>query len=144
MGIGRKDAVRANEFEKSHCEMGGKNCVIVDTATPTWMKPWRDAWLRHSDIRDKVQRVSRLIVLEDNYAQFMQRFIAAAASMRVGPAHEPGNVIGPVISRDAQQRILKMIEAGKKEATLGVAGTRSPNNPDACYVPPTIFTDVQA
>jgi RHH-type transcriptional regulator, proline utilization regulon repressor / proline dehydrogenase / delta 1-pyrroline-5-carboxylate dehydrogenase len=129
-------------LKKVVVEMGGKNCVIVD----------RDADMDEAVAGclasafgyqgQKCSALSRLIVLEDNYTPFLQRFIAAAASMRAGPAHEPGNVIGPVISRDAQQRILKMIEAGKKEATLAWQG-EVPHNPDACYVPPTIFTDVR-
>jgi RHH-type proline utilization regulon transcriptional repressor/proline dehydrogenase/delta 1-pyrroline-5-carboxylate dehydrogenase len=36
-----------------------------------------------------------------------------------------------------------MIEAGKKEAKLAWQGA-VPNEPNACYVPPTIFTDVPA
>jgi RHH-type proline utilization regulon transcriptional repressor/proline dehydrogenase/delta 1-pyrroline-5-carboxylate dehydrogenase len=67
--------------------------------------------------------------------------IAAAASLRVGPAEVPGNIIGPVISRDAQQRISGMIEIGKKEAKLSWQGS-VPDDANACYVPPTIFTDV--
>jgi RHH-type proline utilization regulon transcriptional repressor/proline dehydrogenase/delta 1-pyrroline-5-carboxylate dehydrogenase len=47
-----------------------------------------------------------------------------------------------VINRDAQQRILGIIEAGKKEATLAWQGSAS-NDSQACYVPPTIFTNVR-
>ena len=52
----------------------------------------------------KCSALSRLIVLADNYDKFLERLIAAAASLRVGPAEIPGNIIGPVINRDAQQR----------------------------------------
>src|SRR5260370_30308723 len=78
-------------------EMGGKNCVIVDS----------DADLDEAVIGciasafgyqgQKCSALSRLIVVEDNYDKFMERLIAAAASMRVGPAEVPGNVLGPVI-----------------------------------------------
>ena len=53
----------------------------------------------------------------------------------------PGNLVGPVISRDAQQRILGIIKEGAKEAKLAWQG-RDPDDPNACYVPPTIFMDV--
>src|SRR5207247_8188458 len=36
---------------------------------------------------------------------------------------------------------LSIIEAGKKEATLAWQGS-VPNEPTACYVPPTLFTNV--
>jgi RHH-type transcriptional regulator, proline utilization regulon repressor / proline dehydrogenase / delta 1-pyrroline-5-carboxylate dehydrogenase len=128
-------------LKKVVCEMGGKNCVIVDG----------DADLDEAVVGcissafgyqgQKCSALSRLIVLADNYDKFMERFISAANSVRVGPAELPGNVIGPVISRDAQQRILAVIEASRKDATLVWQG-RVPNDPNACYVPPTIFTDV--
>jgi RHH-type proline utilization regulon transcriptional repressor/proline dehydrogenase/delta 1-pyrroline-5-carboxylate dehydrogenase len=89
----------------------------------------------------KCSALSRLIVLAENYDKFVERLIAATASLRAGPAEEPGTVIGPVIDRAAQQRILAVIEAGKKEARLAWQG-RVPDDPNACYVPPTIFTGV--
>ncbi|HEY1789072.1 MAG TPA: proline dehydrogenase family protein [Verrucomicrobiae bacterium] len=128
-------------LKKVICEMGGKNCVIVDSDADMDEAVSGCLASAFGYQGQKCSALSRLIVLEDNYTTFLQRFIAAAASMRVGPAEEPGNLIGPVISRDAQQRILKMIEAGKKEATLAWQG-QVPDNADACYVPPTIFTDV--
>jgi RHH-type proline utilization regulon transcriptional repressor/proline dehydrogenase/delta 1-pyrroline-5-carboxylate dehydrogenase len=128
-------------LKKVVCEMGGKNCLIVDS----------DADLDEAVVGcinsafgyqgQKCSALSRLLVLEDNYARFMERLVAAAGSLRVGPADAPGNIIGPVISRDAQQRILSIIEAGKQEATLAWQG-QVPADPNACYVPPTIFTDV--
>jgi RHH-type proline utilization regulon transcriptional repressor/proline dehydrogenase/delta 1-pyrroline-5-carboxylate dehydrogenase len=128
-------------LKKVVCEMGGKNCVIVDSDADMDEAVSGCLASAFGYQGQKCSALSRLIVLEDNYTAFLQRFIAAAASMRVGPPHEPGNLIGPVISRDAQQRILKMIEVGKKEATLAWQG-QVPENPEACYVPPSIFTEV--
>src|SRR5207244_8671159 len=91
----------------------------------------------------KCSALSRLIVLADNYEKFLERLIAAAASLPIGPPDHPGNILGPVINSEAQQRILSINEAGKKEATLAWQGM-VPNDPNACYVPPTIFTDVSA
>lgn len=137
---GRTPAGQAN-LKKVVCEMGGKNCVIVDS----------DADLDEAVVGciasafgyqgQKCSALSRLIVLADNYDKFVERLVSAAASLPVGPAEQPGNIIGPVIARDAQQRILGIIEAGKKEAKLAWQGS-VPNDPNACYVPPTIFTEV--
>jgi RHH-type proline utilization regulon transcriptional repressor/proline dehydrogenase/delta 1-pyrroline-5-carboxylate dehydrogenase len=137
---GRTPPGQAN-LKKVVCEMGGKNCIIVDS----------DADMDEAVVGciasafgyqgQKCSALSRLIVLADNYDKFLERLIAAAGSLPVGPAEQPGTVIGPVISRDAQQRILSIIETGKKEAKLAWQGS-VPNDPNACYVPPTIFTDV--
>ncbi len=128
-------------LKKVVCEMGGKNCVVVDS----------DADLDEAVVNciasafgyqgQKCSALSRLIVLEANYDRFMERFIGAATSLRVGPAELPGNIVGPVINKDAQQRILGVIEAGKQEAKLTWQGT-VPGDAAACYVPPTIFTEV--
>jgi RHH-type proline utilization regulon transcriptional repressor/proline dehydrogenase/delta 1-pyrroline-5-carboxylate dehydrogenase len=130
-----------SSLKKVVCEMGGKNAIIVDD----------DADLDEAVLGvissafgyqgQKCSALSRLIVLAGAYDRFLERLIAAASSLRVGPAEEPGNVIGPVISREAQNRILSVIEAGKKEATLAWQG-KVPQEPNACYVPPTIFTNV--
>lgn len=128
-------------LKKVICEMGGKNALIVDS----------DADLDEAVIGcvasafgyqgQKCSALSRLIVLADNHDKFVERFIAATDSLRVGPAEQPGTAIGPVINRDAQQRILQIIETGKREAKLAWQG-RVPDDSNACYVPPTIFTDV--
>jgi len=137
---GRTAPGQAN-LKKVVCEMGGKNCVIVDS----------DADMDEAVVGciasafgyqgQKCSALSRLIVLEDNYDKFVERLIAAAGSLPIGPGEQAGNVIGPVIARDAEQRILGIIEAGKKEAKLAWQGT-VPNDANACYVPPTIFTEV--
>lgn len=138
---GRTRPGQAN-LKKVVCEMGGKNCLIVDSDADMDEAVAGCISSAFGYQGQKCSALSRLVVLADNYDAFMQRFIAAAASMRAGPGEVPGNLVGPVISRDAQQRILKMIEAGKTEAKLAWQG-KVPNKPNACYVPPTIFTDVK-
>src|SRR5260370_32809074 len=128
-------------LKKVVCEMGGKNCVIVDS----------DADLDEAVVGcvasafgyqgQKCSALSRLVVLEDNYDKFMARFIAAVASLPVGPAELPGSVFGPVISREAQQRILATIAAGKKKARVAWPGPRTTDRNDF-HVPPAIFTAV--
>jgi len=89
----------------------------------------------------KCSALSRLIVLADNYDRFVERLIEACASLRVGPPEMAGNVIGPVIDRTSQKRILEIIEQGKKEARLAWQAP-APAAAKGCYVPLTIFTDV--
>jgi RHH-type transcriptional regulator, proline utilization regulon repressor / proline dehydrogenase / delta 1-pyrroline-5-carboxylate dehydrogenase len=128
-------------LKKVVCEMGGKNCIIVDSDADLDEAVAGCITSAFGYQGQKCSALSRLVVLADNYDRFLDRLIAAAASMRVGPAEVPGNIIGPVISREAQQRILAVIEAGKNEAHLAWQGV-VPTDANACYVPPTIFTDV--
>ena len=137
---GRTAAGQAS-LKKVVCEMGGKNCIIVDSDADLDEAVAGCIASAFGYQGQKCSALSRLVVLADNYNRFLDRLIAAAASLRVGPAETPGNIIGPVINREAQQRILGVIEAGKQEATLAWQGAL-PEDPNACYVPPAIFTDV--
>jgi len=130
-------------LKKVICEMGGKNCLIVDSDADLDEAVIGAVHSAFGYLGQKCSALSRLVVLEDNYTRFVNRLLAATASLRVGPAEEPGTMIGPVIDRGAQQRILGLIEAGRRDATLAWQG-RVPDDPEACYVPPTIFTDVPA
>jgi RHH-type proline utilization regulon transcriptional repressor/proline dehydrogenase/delta 1-pyrroline-5-carboxylate dehydrogenase len=123
--------------------MGGKNCLIIDNDADMDEAVTGCIASAFGYQGQKCSALSRLIVLADNYDKFLERLVAAAASLRVGPAETPGTVIGPVISRDAQQRILGIIDGGKKEARLAWQGN-VPQEPEACYVPPTIFAEVPA
>ncbi len=92
---GRTVPSQAN-LKKVICEMGGKNCVIIDS----------DADLDEAVVGciasafgyqgQKCSALSRLVVLADNYDKFIDRLIAAAASLRVGPAEEPGAILVPL------------------------------------------------
>jgi RHH-type proline utilization regulon transcriptional repressor/proline dehydrogenase/delta 1-pyrroline-5-carboxylate dehydrogenase len=137
---GRTPPGQAN-LKKVVCEMGGKNCVIVDSDADMDEAVTGCIQAAFGYQGQKCSALSRLVVLEDNWDRFVERLIAAAGSMTIGPAENPANFVGPVIGRDAQQKILGIIEAGKKEARLAWQGL-APNEPDACYVPPAIFTDV--
>ena len=137
---GRTTATQPN-LKKVVCEMGGKNCIIVDSDADLDEAVAGCIASAFGYQGQKCSALSRLVVLADNYDRFLERLIAAAASLRVGPADVPGTLIGPVINREAQQRIRAVIEAGKQEATLAWLGT-VPTDPNACYVPPAIFTGV--
>jgi RHH-type proline utilization regulon transcriptional repressor/proline dehydrogenase/delta 1-pyrroline-5-carboxylate dehydrogenase len=128
-------------LKKVVCEMGGKNALMIDSDADLDEAVAGTIQSAFGYNGQKCSALSRLIVLADNYDKFVERLIAAAASLRIGPGEQPGNIIGPVIDRVSQKRILAMIETGKTEARLAWQG-QVPNAPEACYVPPTIFTDV--
>src|SRR5205085_8009991 len=108
-------ATGQSHLKKVICEMGGKNGIIVasDADLDEAVAGCISSAFGYQG--QKCSALSRLIVLADNYDKFVERLIAAAASLPIGPAEEAGTIIGPVISRDARQRILAMIEAGKAE-----------------------------
>jgi RHH-type transcriptional regulator, proline utilization regulon repressor / proline dehydrogenase / delta 1-pyrroline-5-carboxylate dehydrogenase len=128
------------ELKRVVCEMGGKNAVIVDSDADLDEAIVDSIYSAFGYQGQKCSALSRLIVLEENYDRVIKRLVEAAASLRVGNPEEPGIMVGPVIDETAYQRMLEIIEAGKKEATLAFQGSVPP---EGFFVPPTIFTGVK-
>src|SRR4029079_15011544 len=96
--------------------MGGKNAIIIDADADLdeAVKGVVDSAFGYGG--QKCSAGSRAIVLEGIYDQFLNRLVEATRSLTVAPADDPGCSVGPVIDCEARDRILRMIELGKKEA----------------------------
>ncbi len=129
------------ELKRVVCEMGGKNAIIVDSDADLDETIVDSIYSAFGYQGQKCSALSRLIVLEENYERVIERLLAAAESLRIGNPENPGITVGPVIDERAYKRILEMIEAGKKEATLAYQAKDVPN--EGYFIPPTIFTDVK-
>jgi RHH-type transcriptional regulator, proline utilization regulon repressor / proline dehydrogenase / delta 1-pyrroline-5-carboxylate dehydrogenase len=136
---GRTAPGQAN-LKKVVCEMGGKNALVIDNDADLDEAIPAALYSAFGFSGQKCSALSRLIVLDDVYDHFVERFVAAAAAFPVGDPAKPGTVIGPVIDADAQKKILGLIEQGRKEARLAWQG-KAPA--EGWFVPPTIFTDVK-
>jgi acyl-CoA reductase-like NAD-dependent aldehyde dehydrogenase len=89
---------------------------------------------------------TRAIVASSVHDKFVERLIERASTIRVGDPLDPATDFGPVISAEAQTRILRYIETGQAEgATLAYGGGRpaGPQFERGFWVEPTIFTDVR-
>jgi acyl-CoA reductase-like NAD-dependent aldehyde dehydrogenase len=88
---------------------------------------------------------TRIIVADAIHDAFVERLIERASTISIGDPLDPATDFGPVISAEAQDRILGYIETGQKEgATLAYGGGRpaGPQFERGFWVEPTIFTDV--
>jgi RHH-type transcriptional regulator, proline utilization regulon repressor / proline dehydrogenase / delta 1-pyrroline-5-carboxylate dehydrogenase len=127
-------------LKKVVCEMGGKNALIIDNDADLDEAIPAALYSAFGFSGQKCSALSRLIVLDDVYESFVERFVAACGALPVGDPSLPGTVVGPVIDADAQKKILGLIDQGKKEAKLAFQGT-APG--DAYFVPPTVFANVK-
>jgi acyl-CoA reductase-like NAD-dependent aldehyde dehydrogenase len=87
---------------------------------------------------------SRLLVERPIYKEFIERFIADGQHAYVpGDPLDPGTNMGPLVTHEDQQRVLKLIDAGKQEgAKLEFGGNAPAGLEDGAYVAPTLFSDV--
>jgi gamma-glutamyl-gamma-aminobutyraldehyde dehydrogenase len=88
---------------------------------------------------------SRLLVERPIYDEFIERFVGDGQDAYVpGDPLNPSTNMGPLVDRDAQQRVLRMIEGGKREgATLHFGGDAPAGLEKGAYVNPTLFGDVR-
>jgi RHH-type proline utilization regulon transcriptional repressor/proline dehydrogenase/delta 1-pyrroline-5-carboxylate dehydrogenase len=129
------------KVKKVISEMGGKNAIIIDEdadldeAVPAVLQS------AFGFQGQKCSACSRVIVLENVYERFAKRLLSAARSLKIGPAEDPGNFMGPVVDGRARDNILAYIEIGKNEAEL-LYSSEAPG--EGFFVPITIFGDVQS
>jgi acyl-CoA reductase-like NAD-dependent aldehyde dehydrogenase len=88
---------------------------------------------------------SRLLVERPIYNEFIERFIAEGQNAyQPGDPLDPDTNMGPLVDRDSQQRVLRMIENGRREgARLHFGGDAPAGLQQGAYVNPTLFGDVR-
>jgi len=77
--------------------------------------------------------------------QWLPELKSLAQKLKVNAGSEPGTDVGPLISRQARQRVLSLIESGVKEgATLELDGrdVQVPGFEEGNFVGPTLFSGV--
>jgi 1-pyrroline-5-carboxylate dehydrogenase len=148
----RDVGLRINELAAKHqpgqvwikrviAEMGGKDAIIVDGDAEV------DAAVNGVLVSafgyqgQKCSACSRAIVDARVYDEFVEKLAAKAKAVKMGPADDPANYMGPVISSGARKTILQYIETGRKEGRL-IAGGDAPPEEKGYFVPPTVFADV--
>ena len=87
---------------------------------------------------------TRMLVERSRYARAVEEAAEVAASIKVGPAHEEGRHIGPVVNEAQFDKIQGLIQQGIDEgARLVAGGTGRPEGFNrGFFVRPTVFADV--
>ena len=127
-------------LKKVVCEMGGKNALVIDNDADLDEAIPAALYSAFGFSGQKCSALSRLIVLDEVYDHFLERFVSACDSFPVGDPAKPGTMVGPVIDADAQKKILGLIEQGKKESKLAFQG-KAPA--EGYFVPPTVFVNMK-
>ena len=136
--------IRQKMVKRVVTEMGGKNAIIVDDDADLDEAVLGVIHSAFNYAGQKCSACSRVIVVESIHDVFVSRLVEATKSLKIGPAEDPGTIVGPVIDQDARQRIQEYIEIGKEEATLALACDTSELDEEGYYVGPHIFIDVDS
>jgi len=139
--LARKTPPGAASVKTIIAEMGGKNAVIVDADADLDEVVVHILQSAFSYQGQKCSACSRVIVLKDTYEKLVARLKAAAESIQLSPAEDPGSFMGAVIDAVAQEKIEQYAEIGKKEGTLLLE--RAVPGAPGFFVPLRIFTDIR-
>jgi aminomuconate-semialdehyde/2-hydroxymuconate-6-semialdehyde dehydrogenase len=125
-------------------ECGGKNAGIVfadcdmDKAIEGSM---RSAFANCGQV---CLGTERIYVERSIFDEFVARMKAGAESLKLGHPNDPETNMGPLISKEHQEKVLSYLELAEKEGATVVTGGSKADMPDAlaggCWVRPTIWT----
>lgn len=142
--VGRSiGAAAAKNFASTTLELGGKGAVILFDDIDLERAVNGAAFAAFIAAGQTCVCGSRIIVQRSMYPQFLEKFRAKAASIRVGDPADPATQLGPVISERSRRRILAMFDratsAGAKILTGGKAPTAGV--PSGFFIEPTVLYD---
>jgi 1-pyrroline dehydrogenase len=132
----------ADTLKRVHLELGGKAPVVVfDDADPAAVAEGikiAGYWNSGQDCT----AASRVMAGPGIYDRLLEELVPAVESLKVGDPAEGDEIeMGPVISKDQQERVLGFLERaeGSKATILTGGGT---NGGHGFFVKPTVVTDV--
>jgi RHH-type transcriptional regulator, proline utilization regulon repressor / proline dehydrogenase / delta 1-pyrroline-5-carboxylate dehydrogenase len=124
-------------------EMGGKNCVIVDSdadlddAVPAIVA----SAFKYAG--QKCSAASRVLVHEAIADTLVERLAGAVDLLVVGQAEDFASDVPPVIERTAQERVLGYVARAAREGRLAAHRTDAVPD-DGWFCPPTVAADLPA
>lgn len=137
--VGRSIAAKAGAHLKKCCvELGGKDSMIVlddaDMERATQAANF-GSFMHQGQI---CMSVEKILVQETVFAEFLEKFVARAAKLKVGDTADKSNVIGPLINDRQVARVRAQLEDAIAKGAKVVLGGGIRGR----FVEPTILTNV--
>jgi len=134
----------AGNLKKVSLELGGKspNIVFADADLEAALKGvFMGIFFCQGEI---CSAGSRLFVEETIYGKFVAQLADMAKSVRLGHGLDPETKMGPLVSRDQQQRVLDYVRIGQEANASVAAGGKAPDGllSGGYFVEPTVFAGV--
>ncbi|MER3557044.1 MAG: L-glutamate gamma-semialdehyde dehydrogenase [Thermus sp.] len=120
-------------------ELGGKDAILVDETAEFDLAAEGVIVSAYGFQGQKCSAASRLILTEKAYEPVLERVLARAEKLVVGPAEENPD-LGPVASEAQEKKVLSYIEIGQTEGKLVLGGKRLEG--EGYFIAPTVFTEV--
>jgi aldehyde dehydrogenase (NAD+) len=128
-------------LKKLQLELGGKGANIVFADADLQAAAEGSAFAIFHNQGQACIAGSRLILHESILEPFFDRFLPIARSIRLGNPLDLATEMGPLTSRQHQERVLEYCESAREEGGEVVTGGRPPSDPAlsrGCFVEPTV------
>jgi aldehyde dehydrogenase (NAD+) len=131
----------ASNLKKVQLELGGKGPNIVFSDADIRAAANGSAWAIFHNQGQACIAGSRLILHEAIADEFLDRFLKLARSIRLGNPLDEDTEMGPLTSKQHQERVLHYVKVAKQEGGEVLAGGCVPDREDlarGCFVEPTV------
>ena len=133
----------AQRGAKVTCEMGGKNAVIVMPDADLDKAATAIHGGAFGSTGQRCTATSRVIAHADVKNALVERLVAAAKKIRLGPGLDETSDMGPSVDEKQWKTVMDYIGVGKNEgARMLTGGTRPESLKQGFFVEPTIFDGV--
>ena len=132
----------ADRLKHVHLELGGKNAIIVMDDADLDLAVDGIVWSAFGTAGQRCTAASRVIVHRKAYDELQRKLVARAERMIIGAPWEDATEIGPVINKDAVEKIHSYTEIGKSEGAKLLTGGERVDGA-GYYYRPTVFADVE-
>jgi alpha-ketoglutaric semialdehyde dehydrogenase len=137
----------ADGLKHVHLELGGKNAIIVLEDADLDLAVEGITWSAFGTSGQRCTAASRVIAHERVYDQLQSKLVGAAERLRLGAGWEESTDVGPVINRNALEKVHSYTEIGKDEGAKLLTGGEIATGDgleNGHFYRPTIFGDVDA
>ena len=121
-------------------EMGGKNATIVDDDADLDEAVTQILYSAFGFQGQKCSACSRVIVLDAIYNTFIRRLTLGAKSLKIGPAEDPRNFMGPLADTSLCKGVMEYVDIASSEGKVLVKRDDLPAK--GAYVPLTIVEGI--
>jgi alpha-ketoglutaric semialdehyde dehydrogenase len=133
----------AQRGAKVTCEMGGKNAVIVMPDADLDKAATAIHGGAFGSTGQRCTATSRVIAHPDIKNALVDRLVAAAKKMRLGPGLDESSDMGPSVGDRQWNTVMEYIKVGQSEgARMLTGGTRPDALKNGYFIEPTIFDGV--
>ena len=130
--------IAGRNLKKVVLEMGGSDPFIV-LGTDDLDKTVSEAVeARIDNAGQSCNAAKRMIVIDELYEPFLEKFTAALTAVKEGDPHERETELGPLSSQVAADRLEDQVRRAVEQGATVVAGGKRNGN----YFEPTVLTDV--